>query len=444
MLNGMSADNPSPTEKRGFRPPLDYGDVVKMLDAQGTDPIVSKPWLCDVTRAHAQLINRYNEDRRSKDLLEEKFLNIAAGPRRLRELLWEDFHWIAREFPPLKNLASQMAFVEVAGASPNAFIFPFRREHEEIYVVAFKSPLIQFINSCFSKMWCLLHTHRHAGCLDELEPEMYSDTYSDASLLAALFNDIEILFDQERLYLPFKPPHIANPYDYCERVDGARRFILAHELMHLFCPLNDASPPDSPAAADMPLAHRIELWCDRAAIGVMMGNYASGPLVGPPLYQLCNDLIGALTFLNLMDVAEAALREQHVLQAEHPPAWIRILNAYAAIQQHPVFQNSETLYSVLKSNKRQLDTFRRFVAGAGSSVASLSPRSSWDFDDFRNRLTPFGFNAFQALMEEAAKRVTGGYASEFNPMARALFHLDAAQALSESSRSFLGHLHPPK
>jgi hypothetical protein len=184
-------------------------------------------------RINKELIELHNQySIRNALAVEDKFLRIDAHPKTLEELLWADFEYLAVGQPSFREHADQFVFTEVAGPNPNALVLSLETT-PSVHVVCFRSPLLHLINSTFSKMWTLGHPFRHGDCLPEHEHILNSDAYSDTKLLAGFFNDLEVLFDERRLQIPIDPPHLASPYDYCERVEGARRFILGHELGHL-------------------------------------------------------------------------------------------------------------------------------------------------------------------------------------------------------------------
>lgn len=217
--------------------------------------------------------------------------------------------------------------------------------------------------------------------------------------MAGVFNDIEVLFDKRRLFLPFAPPHIAWPYDFCEQVEGARRFILAHELAHCIFsdPLRptrvDALIPEDLAKWGGP-AHREEYWCDAFAIDALLRIYEGQPMVDTAFSEVENGIVGILLYFTILDIVNAALGEHLNLSADHPLPLFRREAIRHIVKSHPLYRDSAQLQRELCAKWRRLNAFRLFTGGVNAPIF-FQANSLWSYPDFLERLTDFGHTAYR-------------------------------------------------
>src|SRR5665213_1774582 len=311
-------------------PDINETSVRKAIAIHAEGPLQESAWPCDVIGIHAKLIDQHNQFGLARGFpVEEKFSRPDPNPKTLETLLWQDFDFMASTTPGFQGLANRYILAEIHAPRPSANCLSLESRSRTIHVICFKSPLIHLINSAFSKILVLNHDERTADCLPEHEHILRDRAYSDTRLLAAFFNDMEVLFDQERLYLPFNPPHMAFPYDYCEQAESARRFILAHEIAHTLF-------PQSKMAAELATLYGTnsdedrrerawteELWCDRIALIALLNPFQHAPLTEPQQYGLQNVIIGVLTLLTLIDIIEIILSRLVGPSVTHPPAGLR-------------------------------------------------------------------------------------------------------------------------
>jgi hypothetical protein len=422
-------------------------ELVRSLITDLADgPLVETEWLCDVMDANAYVIGMHIRSAKAQGgSVESKFEEVSGRPRRLRDLLLEDYRYLSRGQALLAGLESRFEFLEIAGPNPNAYIISAEESGIDCNIVCFRSPMLYFLHSGYSKVFILTHNARHADCLLEHEALMNEPTYSDTSLLAGLFNDIETLFDQRYLSLPISPIHLADPFDYCERVEGTRRFILCHEIGHAlyasrmfndWARIDESLLPDKNVDICHFLAERMlwdeetlrmnaadaldwaddvvrralqlkldaslssgwaeELWCDSFSLQTILRVYGEEELDGPPLYELESALIGILEYFTLMDIVEVVLRANKVISATHPPPLLRREALRNAIKQHPLYGMNEKLRHTLSRNWKSLNGFRMFAGGAN---APFVHSDLWSTLDFQDQLTDFGRSAYRALFD---------------------------------------------
>jgi hypothetical protein len=218
--------------------------------------------------------------------------------------------------------------------------------------------------------------------------------------LAGIYNDVELFYERSLLDKPVEPPHIGCPYGYCEEVDGARRFLLAHELgharvldiggAHCLSALPERTTHYGFALLDS-LEWREELFCDQFAVCSILDVYRQADLEGELLNELEGALVGVLTLFTLFDLVGGATGSAFATES-HPPAllrrdWIRLV-----IKSHPVYERCDALRKVLFHNWGLLNSFRRLASGLYSpnSFASGEFKAALDFDKY---LSPFGRRA---------------------------------------------------
>ena len=385
-------------------PSIDRTEFRKFLASGGGGPLIESAWPCDPIGTCASLIEAHNAYGRKRGwVIEEKFLKSRPPVQHLDELLWDDFEYLKKGAPVLDQIERTLFFAEAAVPTLNAFHAEFGDDRGSFHLISFHSPLIHFINAAHSKLFVLMHDNRYAEALPEDQALFDTSEYSDTNLLACLFNDIEVLYDQERLHLPFTPAHVASPYDYCEWVEGTRRFILAHELGHVLFD-SSAKPVDInekiPAGllgADIPKWHE-EYWCDTFAILTILGAYDGKDLnvIGADLYECQNALIGVLLQFIIAQIIEAVLGANLSPTKTHPPAKARLDSVRRIIKSHPAYLHNKYLPDILNTNWMRITAFYHFMGGAN---APLAFGSLWSSADFVLQLSPFGSEAYRALLD---------------------------------------------
>ena len=306
--------------------------------------------------------------------------------------------------PVLSTIRESVVFAEVAGPAPCCRYVRVEVESSTCHIICFHSPLLYLIHSSFSKAITLLDD-RPDLCVPEHDHLLKSDEYSDVNLLAALFNDIEVLCDDQRLYWPIKPRHLTVPYDYCEFVAGARRFLLAHELGHVLF-------RSTPQSEEM-MSHFIrsgipsgqanawaeELWCDQEALWAIMDVY--GQLLIQEgdnrdiEYEIQNTLNGIILMFAISDFAEIATGHDRIIGEEHPPFEFRLGCLGDCLVSHPLYNRLSLLKPMLQMAWWRVKQFRTLQLFR--PLPWIDRKLSTKSDD--NPLSPFGFKAYLAIRE---------------------------------------------
>ncbi len=384
---------------------LDNTDFRQFLGSVAQGPLIESPWPCDPLGTCAQLIAAHNAySRQNGWAIEDKFLNTHEPIQQLSNLLWSDFEYLKKGTPVLEEIAPKLVFAEAAVPTPNAFHLEVDDDRTVYHSIVFHSPLIHFLNSAFSKIFVLMHDNRYAESLPSDRHLFDESEYSDTNLLACLFNDVELLFREERLYVPFAPSHAATPYDYCEWVEGARRFVLAHELGHAMYSSSQKPKdiedliPAGTLGIDVETWHE-EYWCDAFGVLSILRAYEGRDLNTPggELYECQNSLIGTLLFFTIVNIVDSVLGNHLTPSPSHPPAKARRDVIRQIIKNHPVFLQNDFLPNILTAKWRRINSFREFVAGANAPI--VANNSLWSSSDFRTKLSPFGMKAYRDLFD---------------------------------------------
>ncbi len=367
--------------------------------------IFEESWESDILSSLADHIQEHNRFRqKSGEELEPKFVNLRKGLFPLAEVAKRDFNLLKVNVPILQQMEEHLAFLEVYGANPNAHTFPLEYNGNRKIYVALRTPLIYFIHSFFSKAFILMYDSRLCDCLPEHDKIMKSDKYSDQSLIAGIFNDIEIFFDKKRISNPIMPFHLGTPYDYCEFVEGARKFVIAHELSHWIIDPKQIERIAENSKGIMSAEWITEIQCDSAALEIIFANYSKERLTNTEFYELINAIKGVILFFYALDTVEMAFDnnyssgfsygEEVDTEMSHPPASTRVEFLYKWMNNHEVYTNNKELQTIIKRYVRRLNTFRRFLGGNGIPAIEL--------DSYKSKMTPFGKEAFRRIFYRIA------------------------------------------
>jgi hypothetical protein len=382
---------------------IDEATLRDILAANALGPLFDEAWTCNPVSAVADILASHNEARAAQgQAVADKFKNPQPIPCRLRELLWRDYEFLAMGEPSLRSPKGCYILEEVSGPKPHSEYIKLEVEGVLHHVILFHSPLLYFVHSAFSKIITML----------EIEPDvlpehrrMLSETaYSDVSLLAALLNDIEIFFNSAAIRTELAPPHLVSPYDFCEFIDGARRFLLAHEIGHAhFHETEDSDYTKMLFMENMSLdqdtaaAWTEELWCDQFAILTILDIYedchSRGELTGELQFEFENALNGIILLFAVLELAEIAVEGDRQSTPTHPPYDFRLAVLRGLIKEHSLYPKLPGLPASLQGAWMRLKAFRSL-----QPFTTLGPMATYlacDID--RNPLTEFGRRAYKAI-----------------------------------------------
>jgi hypothetical protein len=394
--------------------PLQDPVVAEAIRQHGGGDIVTEPWNCDVIGANADLISRHNRARRERGLaVEEKFENVSSAPSRLRDVLQQDLEFLSRGEPSLKSPKAPYLFAEVAAPLPQSEYLRISRADTAYNVILFRSPFLHFIHSGFSKFLMLMQHRRDEGCLEEDIPAVMAEPYSDRSLLLTLLSDLEVFYKHKRLFVPTTPRHLSAPYDYCELVEGARRFLVGHEIGHAhYFPtpemINLACAITEQGNVPLETAHAWgqEIWCDQFALYTILDiyedAYRGGRWSESLHYELQNTLTGILLMFALLEFAQIALKQRRTISKVHPPADMRLRLARCYIKMHPLYGAFPSLEKGLQSAWWLVRQIRFLVPFEQQATFFVE---LWDKSD-SGKVSPFVFEAYRAIANNGIYKFT--------------------------------------
>lgn len=414
-------------------PFIDAATLRLLLAEEREGALVEERWQCDVIEAHAPLIRMHNAlKEQNGQLVEKKFANLSGNPLPLTELLWKDFAFLCRGNPNHLAHRDDYVFAEVSGPGPNAVVLELDNGK---YVICFRSCLLAFLHTAFSKLWMLTSLSRCADCHPDHDHLLGSDDYSDEALLAGLLSDFEILFGKRLGDVSISPPHLADPFNYCERVEGVRRFILAHELAHTF----SETDPARQAYVDMLVKNGATLdqiaaspaWfeettADALAIWTLFEIYRPSVENSPQWYEMENAFTGILWYFVVMETVQEIISVIHELPPLKYPDWrLRASLMHQSIMSFASHRESDRLTKVLEYNWRMIHKWRAFLGGHvlfpdsiwhNPYVAGDSQRM-WSDPRFTARLSAFGRRVLP-IIENRLHREQSGRDGETYLMAR--------------------------
>ena len=397
--------------------------IANRLSTLGVLPgnLVEDVWECDIFSTMADHINAHNTFRAENGFdLEPKFSNLSSQHRPLSEVLAHDVNYLRRSGQLPEKLVSNIHFFEMYAATQNSFFLKVPIVKSEAYAIIFSAAMICFVHSLFSKFNLLFSTTKTSECLPQHDNILQSSDYSDEALLAGIYNDLEVFYRRELIRKPITPFHYGDPYNYCEQAEGARRFILAHEIGHLafllepdlipikkseFCEVLNKTLSDPATwhdksegfekiggeAAKCAANWTEELGCDAFAMRTILQNYPESAIQGSVQFELENCLVGIMMLLVTFDLVETALGLKWSIT--HPPAHMRLTFIKTTIRESAIYKSNLPL-------RRVLDTNWKFLVLLKRMLASPNFNKSGGFADsltFFNRLNEFGKGIMMTL-----------------------------------------------
>lgn len=342
--------------------------------------IETEPWDCDIRAILSPLIDRHQQELGANgEPREPGFEDYPADAKPLSMLIGEDVDYLSTVHGLLAQ-APPLSIVEAFSPDVNAQLIRAEVDGKARNLAVFHTPVIYLINSFFSKLDILNASDVYAGCMDEHRPLMEGDDYDDLNLIAAIYRDMEVMVDRSFVRKPLEPPFLGSPFDLCERVEGARRFVVAHEISHSFV--------DHPFAQDTMNTFRTnltgsmgevlsprqiehwaeELWCDESAVAALNFLYKDELDDPATLHRATNALQGVITFFFMLYLLEIGFkRDLKVLFGAHfPPVELRYKAVRESIKGSHLFQNQH-ISSLIERYHRRMGTVHQTLGGAGFS-----------------------------------------------------------------------------
>jgi hypothetical protein len=332
------------------------------------------------------------------------FLNVTKGELHLGEIFKRDLESLGPLVDSLQ-VADVLFLGELYSQEVTASAISSNSGSAGIVI---NTPLVYFLNSFFSK-YSIISSHTvGAGCLEEHEEVMASDAYSDAAILSSIFNEAEVFYNKQFIRKPISPPYMGAPYDPCERVEGARRFIILHEIGHLLADRwraqgdegidifkNNLTKNGMPMSPEQAESWAIELWCDEFAVRTFNQVYKDRLADDEVLYESANQTCGVLLLLFMIHLLETGFRTFDNPSVMRPPAkWryhvvLQTMNQLKLYQHNHVARASESFRWNLKNAEQFL------FAGLGAD-----PRSGPLCVLLPTILSPFGLDISRAIFND--------------------------------------------
>lgn len=160
------------------------------------------------------------------------------------------------------SLLSSLHIIEISNRVPNASAITL---DDEVYLLLFNSSLINFLHRFFANANMLLQPDRIYSFNEGANKEGNNDKYSDLSLTKRIFTDVLNFYTKDQYLNQQSLDYYYQPYQLIEMVEGARRFIVAHELAHI---IYKHSEP-----VDRPESYRAEYQADLLALDMLISAY---------------------------------------------------------------------------------------------------------------------------------------------------------------------------
>ena len=359
---------------------MNYETIVSALFGGPAVPTRSD---CDILLIQKDLIEAHNSfaAQQAREI-EPKFQNIGSKQSGVSELLTRDINWLcagpkdseqARDMATLiRDLTHELPIIEVPGNHPNANLLTINKPtalFEETHCLAFQTPLLHLIHSIFSKIEMLICVDWKAHCAPQNEHLIESEEYSDVSLLFGIINDIHKVYIKRVSSLAISPPHLIDPYNYCERVEGARRFIVAHEIAHIYhIKFAGYEVPEwfqlGVAANEKEAQHSWrELRCDELALKMIACRFPSTLLDGQELYELENCMVGIQQFFTMLSIADMALAVSDENRISRLRSWERLMLFYRLLPELEVIKANPRVLEVVKHKVTFLNALQKVLSG---------------------------------------------------------------------------------
>lgn len=198
--------------------------------------LINEEWDCDILSIQSSIINEYIEayGREDKTLgLSAKFLEATLKPKKLKDLLSEDLEYLIAFNPELNHLNEKIHFEESSEKIPRVSVL--YAEGDE-YLIVFNKSIINLLHFFYgvAELLCERVTY-----LDKYISDNVGDK-SDKNLIGSLMDRIHNYYLRETEASKNDAANLEDvnfsffPFNYCEKVIAGRRFLLAHELAHIF------------------------------------------------------------------------------------------------------------------------------------------------------------------------------------------------------------------
>jgi hypothetical protein len=341
-------------------------------------PEVPREWQCDIYSVFSEQIKDYNTyiDYYPGD----KFSNVEPLKQTLKSLLEADFQYIySHNQELLKDYKDKILFEEVNDRLPNSMVL--FSDNSEENLILFNAPLLNIIHVFFSYFELLTQETKTQSCKEEYDPILKGERFSDTTLLAKIMNTIKYIYDDKSYYSDSSIDFLSEPYNVVERVQGARRFIIAHEIAHIVLGHKQSSYQDNPSdnlKSKYYYSKKEEYVADSLGAQMVLKPFAKRHLKELEFYELVNVLAGIRNYFVMLDMVES-FHDWYSYKPQYPYAVFRdyaisnYLSLWSTEQKQDTFQYIHGL-----SNAKRLFKKLPFEAPAlefSSSIFTLMKKS---------------------------------------------------------------------
>jgi hypothetical protein len=219
-------------------------------------------------------------------------------------------------------------------------------------VLCFNSGFVDFLNDFLLKLHMLTSFDIYGSCLEIHKPVIAAGGYDDATLLSQFLDSTDSLTTLTFSKLPLAPTFLGSPYDVCQRIEGARRFAVLHELGHHVFGTSLRNSHDATLRMYMGLqsstasrwrdwnAYTLlmmsdqnvygskrraeqaaeEFWCDVFAFSAIAEFYTDKMEERRFVYEAENAFVGMLNLFFMLDMIERGLGRYNDHEPEYPSA----------------------------------------------------------------------------------------------------------------------------
>ena len=282
-------------------------------------------YLCDSKSILANQIKKYNDSELNID--SDSFNNIDAKEKRVKDLLREDFEELVKHNPTLLDFSSIISFEESDVCEPEIVVVTekiasdSKGNKSELHYVIVSRNKLRLIFNAIAKLDMVCKMPKTLEALQEYHTTLESKEWADSEIYKELIKEI-CNIKNGPLKAQGKFPYIYSPYDLCEYVDGARKFMVAHEVAHIARPGFYSLPQFTEERVseiwDPNIVHPMfgiknmeelktlgELTFDSIALDYIIAPLYRKDLVQDDVYEVGNHLVGMRFYFNILFLIEA-------------------------------------------------------------------------------------------------------------------------------------------
>lgn len=171
--------------------------------------------------------------------------DFAAAPTTLTKLIIPEIRRLASD-PALASISSyfdRLVVLENHVPDPDAQILRSPYDNRRLLLI-FHSPVIHFMNSFFADYGCCLSFYNFHKSFEYRVASENLFSFCEGSYINDILESGEVVASREHITRGNRIQRCYSPIDLCQRVEGGRLFLIAHELAHI---LHDIQKEVSPS-----------------------------------------------------------------------------------------------------------------------------------------------------------------------------------------------------